>query len=65
MGQDDVVNLLGQNLDEDQAADEKLSNLADGGINREAADGAVTEEQEDATAVRVGLEKHVAKATSR
>jgi len=38
MGQDDVVTLLGQNLDEEQAADEKLSNLAEGGINHDAAD---------------------------
>jgi ferritin-like metal-binding protein YciE len=37
MGHDDAVDLLQQNLDEEKAADEKLTELAEGGINLEAA----------------------------
>jgi ferritin-like metal-binding protein YciE len=37
MGHDDAVDLLQQNLDEEKAADEKLTQLAEGGINQEAA----------------------------
>ena len=40
MGHDDAADLLQQNLDEEKAADEKLSALAEGGINQEAADTA-------------------------
>ena len=38
MSHNEVADLLQQTLDEEKAADEKLSSLAEGGINREAAD---------------------------
>ena len=38
MGHTDAADLLQQTLDEEKAADEKLSALAEGGINQEAAD---------------------------
>ncbi len=37
MGHTDAVDLLQQNLDEEEAADEKLTSLAEGGINAAAA----------------------------
>ena len=40
MGHTDAADLLQQNLDEEKAADEKLSSLAESGINQEAADAA-------------------------
>ena len=47
MGHNDVVELLQQNLDEEKAADEKLSALAEGGINQEAADAAHGNDEEE------------------
>lgn len=44
MGHDEAVDLLQQNLDEEKAADEKLTALAEGGINLEAAGIAHPEE---------------------
>jgi ferritin-like metal-binding protein YciE len=38
MGQDDIVELLAQTLKEEKAADVKLTQLAEGGINRMAAE---------------------------
>ena len=38
MGHGEAADLLQQNLDEEKAADEKLSSLAEGGINQSAAD---------------------------
>jgi ferritin-like metal-binding protein YciE len=38
MGHDEAVELLQQTLDEEKATDEKLSSLAEGGINQQAAD---------------------------
>jgi ferritin-like metal-binding protein YciE len=46
MGHGDAADLLQQNLDEEKAADEKLSALAEAGINRQAADAAHPERQE-------------------
>ena len=43
MGHDEAVSLLQQTLDEEKAADKKLSGLAEGGINRAAASGARSE----------------------
>jgi ferritin-like metal-binding protein YciE len=40
MGHDDAADLLQQTLDEEKAADQKLSALAEGGINEEAASAA-------------------------
>src|SRR4026208_1078460 len=47
MGHSEAADLLQQNLDEEKAADEKLSALAEGGINQGAAD-AVPSDDEDA-----------------
>ena len=56
MGHEDAAELLQETLDEEKAADEKLSALAEGGINQEAADAAhggdedSEEEEEEAPA---------------
>ena len=47
MGHDEAADLLEQNLDEEKAADEKLSGLAEGGINQSAADAAHPDEDEE------------------
>lgn len=49
MGHDEAADLLQETLNEEKGADEKLSALAEGGINQEAADAAAPddEEQED------------------
>jgi ferritin-like metal-binding protein YciE len=47
MGHDDAAELLQETLDEEKAADEKLSALAEGGINQEAAAAAHPEDEED------------------
>jgi len=50
LGHSEAADLLQQTLDEEKAADEKLSSLAEGGINQEAADsgnsGDETDEEE-------------------
>ena len=53
MGHTDAADLLQETLDEEKAADEKLSSLAKAGINREAADGAHREEEDEDEAVAV------------
>jgi ferritin-like metal-binding protein YciE len=47
MGHEEAADLLQQNLDEEKAADEKLTSLAEAGINEEAAEGAHGEEEEE------------------
>jgi len=47
MGHTKAVDLLQQTLDEEKAADEKLSVLAEAGINQSAADAGHSEEDED------------------
>jgi len=47
MGHTQAAKLLQQTLDEEKAADKKLSGLAEGGINQAAADGARADEGED------------------
>ena len=47
LGHMDAVDLLQQNLDEEKAADEKHSALAEGGINQDAADSAHTGEDDE------------------
>ena len=47
MGHTEATNLLQGILDEEKAADKKLSSLAEGGINQEAADAAHSEGEED------------------
>lgn len=51
MGHDEAVQLLQQNLDEEKAADGKLSSLAEAGINQDAADRAHGDEEDDAVVV--------------
>jgi ferritin-like metal-binding protein YciE len=46
MGHTEVADLLQQNLDEEKAADEKLSSLAESGINDEAASGSHGDEED-------------------
>jgi ferritin-like metal-binding protein YciE len=48
MGHTEAADLLQETLDEEKAADEKLSSLAEGGINQEAADAAHPEEEDQA-----------------
>ena len=50
MGHTDITELLQETLDEETAADEKLSSLAEDGINQEAAGGA--HPQDEAAASR-------------
>jgi ferritin-like metal-binding protein YciE len=47
LGEDIAKDLLGQTLDEEKAADEKLSQIAKGPVNREALRQAGSEEDED------------------
>jgi ferritin-like metal-binding protein YciE len=47
MGHDEVADLLQQTLDEEKAADQKLSALAEGGINQQAADLAHPDESDE------------------
>src|SRR5678815_153755 len=54
MGHDEAADLLQETLDEEKAADEKLSGLAEGGINQAAAEGAPPNADEDEEAVAVG-----------
>jgi ferritin-like metal-binding protein YciE len=49
MGHVEAADLLQQTLDEEKAADEKLTTLAEGGINQEAADAAHPEDEEEET----------------
>ena len=66
MGHDEAADLLQQNLDEEKAADEKLSGLAEGGINQNAADAAHTAEDEELAAAGPGAaRKTAAKARRR
>jgi ferritin-like metal-binding protein YciE len=71
MGHDDAADLLQQILDEEKAADEKLTALAEGGINEEAASSAHPEdaeaEDEDVPArpVRMPMKKAAGAGASR
>lgn len=47
MGHSDAARLLQETLDEEKAADQKLSSLAEGGINQQAADAAHPDEDEE------------------
>ena len=49
MGHAEAAKLLQQTLDEEKAADQKLSDLAEGGINQSAADAAHSHEEEEET----------------
>ena len=50
MGHSEAANLLQKTLDEEKAADKKLSGLAEGGINQRAADAAHAEDDEPVAA---------------
>ena len=71
MGHAEAADWLKQTLAEEKAADQKLSALAEGGINQEAADTAHPEEDEDeeeaapARAGKSGSAAGVAKRPSR
>jgi ferritin-like metal-binding protein YciE len=47
LGHDEAAELLQQTLDEEKAADEKLSGLAEGGINQSAADSVQLADESD------------------
>jgi hypothetical protein len=47
MGHAQAARLLQQTLDEEKAADKKLSGLAEGGINQGAADAAHADDHEE------------------
>jgi ferritin-like metal-binding protein YciE len=69
MGHDEAADLLQETLDEEKAADEKLSGLAEGGINQGAADSAQPEQEdedegEEAVAVAATAKKPASKAKS-
>jgi len=65
MGHTEATRLLQQNLNEEKAADKKLSSLAEGGINQSAAKAAHPEEAEEPIAVASGGRKSSAKAGRR
>jgi ferritin-like metal-binding protein YciE len=57
MGHTDAERLLQETLDEEKAADEKLTSIAESGVNQDAADGAHPaddEDEDDATPARAG-----------
>jgi len=56
MGHTEAIRLLQQNLNEEKAADKKLSSLAEGGINQSAADAAhpADEDEEEEEVVGAG-----------
>jgi ferritin-like metal-binding protein YciE len=65
MGHDEAAGLLEEILDEEKAADEKLSGLAEGGINQAASDGAMdqNDESEDESESARGRRAGNARAT--
>jgi ferritin-like metal-binding protein YciE len=66
MGHTDAAQLLKQTLDEEKAADKKLSGLAEGGINRGAADATdADDEEEPVGAASSSARKSSAKAGRR
>ena len=62
MGHDDAADLLQQTLDEEKAADEKLSSLAEGGINQGAAEIAHPAASGETANVGAGVRKSASKA---
>ena len=65
MGHTEAATLLQQTLDEEKAADKKLSGLAEGGINQSAAGGLHADEDEEPAAVGAGARKSSATAKAR
>ena len=65
MGHTEATRLLQQNLNEEKAADKKLSSLAEGGINQSAADAAHPEEDEELVGAASSARKSSAKGGRR
>jgi ferritin-like metal-binding protein YciE len=67
MGHTEAVTLLQQTLDEEKAADKKLSSLAEGGINQSAADAAHPDQERQpvGAGASVGRKNSPAKAARR
>ena len=65
MGHTEAADLLQETLDEEKAADEKLSSLAEGGINQDAADaaneGSESADEEEEEKVGAGPGKRASK----
>ena len=69
MGHTDAADLLQQTLDEEKAADEKLSGIAEDGINQEAAEAAHPSDEESADdkprpTRKSGIKKNASRAPS-
>ena len=65
MGHTEAAKLLQQTLDEEKAADKKLSGLAEGGINQSAADAAHPEgDEEPVGASRQQCQKDIGESRS-
>jgi hypothetical protein len=65
MGHTEAAKLLQQTLDEEKAADKKLSGLAEGGINQSAADAAHSEDDEEPEAAAAGGARKSASKSGR
>ena len=67
MGHDEAADLLQETLDEEKAADKKLSSLAEAGTNQSAADAAHPgeEEEEEEPVAAASAKKSAAKPKSR
>jgi ferritin-like metal-binding protein YciE len=65
MGHTEAARLLQQTLDEEKAADKKLSTLAEGGINQSAADVAHPDDEEEPVGVAAGSTRKSAAKTGR
>jgi ferritin-like metal-binding protein YciE len=65
MGHREAAKLLQKTLDEEKAADKKLSGLAEGGINQGAADTAHSEDDEEAETVPAGGTRKSSSKTGR
>jgi ferritin-like metal-binding protein YciE len=64
LGHEDVATLLEETLNEEKAADAKLTKLAEGGINRQAAERSA-EDEDDHAPKRAVAAKSKATATRR
>src|SRR6187401_994025 len=65
MGHNEAAKLLQQTLDEEKAADKKLSGLAEGGINQSAADAAHSDDDEESEAAASGGARKSASKSGR
>ena len=65
MGHTEAAKILQQTLDEEKAADKKLSTLAEGGINQSAADVAHPDDEEEPVGVAAGSSRKSAAKTGR